>query len=456
MGYQKYKRTIKVPVHYGVTTLKTAKLNKLTAKLTYCTKLFSDIIKQMGYVSRTKLAPYEKEIAKKTKLSTGYIQQCKDKAIWMWKSYKKEHSRWEFKLKRAKKGTKWHSKLLKRAPSEPFSKSINKIPVRLDSRTVSLKTNLELKGKMVKALKEDLDISSLWLHVSTLKKRDKMMIPLNPAEYHLQVLKDAIKISDCELIKRNHKWYVHFSCEYQVPVQTMKKLRAIDLGITRTATTVLLIPERNLSKDSFLIIKEGYKKHKLEQYDKLIGKLQRLQKWIALKHIRQKRANFIEDSERKLAEQIANVSSNCLIGIGYPKRLKYGAYKGNNKRKLRQKLQKWAYSRIINYITQSSEEKGIDAIKVNEFGTSKTCSKCGSTNTIRPYQNNWSLFKCMDCNIILNADINGAVNIANSLFEKQVLFNRGALDDQARNVDDFRYHGMSTQPLKTSVGSFTL
>ncbi len=281
------------------------------------------------------------------------------------------------------------------------------------------------------------------------------MIPLNPAGYHLKKLKDAIKISSCELIIHHNKWYVHFSCEYQVPIQIIKNVRAIDLGITRSVTTVLLTLEQNLSKDSFLAIKEGYKKHKLEQYDKLIGKLQQLQKWIALKHIRQKRANFVEDCERKLAEQIAIASSNCIIGIGYPKRLKYGAYKGNNKRNLRQKLQKWAYSRIINYIIQSSEEKGIEAIKVNEFGTSKTCSKCGSKDTKRPYANNWSLFKCNNCNIMLNADVNGAVNIANSLIGKQVLFNQGALDDQARSVDDFRYNGMSTQSLKASVGNVT-
>ncbi|MCK4670571.1 MAG: hypothetical protein KAT43_05190 [Nanoarchaeota archaeon] len=133
MGYKSYRRTIKVPVHYGITKIKTAKLNKLTARLTYCTQLFSDIISQTRYITRTKLAFYEKEIAKKTKLNAAYIQQCKDKAIWMWKSYKKEYVHWEFKLKKAKKGTKWHSKLLKRKPSEPFSNSINKIPICLDS-----------------------------------------------------------------------------------------------------------------------------------------------------------------------------------------------------------------------------------------------------------------------------------------------------------------------------------
>ena len=55
-----------------------------------------------------------------------------------------------------------------------------------------------------------------------------------------------------------------------------------------------------------------------------------------------------------------------------------------------------------------------------------------------------SMFKCDDCGVMLNADINGCVNIAKGLIGKQALFGQGASDGQARSVDDFRYNGMST------------
>ncbi|MDP3918427.1 MAG: hypothetical protein Q8Q35_00795, partial [Nanoarchaeota archaeon] len=84
--------------------------------------------------------------------------------------------------------------------------------------------------------------------------------------------------------------------------------RSIDLGINRSVTTVLYTPEGN----QINILKEGEKKHRLEQFDNLIGKLQNLKKLNKLKRIRKKRANFIEDQERKLANYIATISQNSI------------------------------------------------------------------------------------------------------------------------------------------------
>ncbi|MFX0116444.1 MAG: zinc ribbon domain-containing protein [Candidatus Hodarchaeota archaeon] len=46
--------------------------------------------------------------------------------------------------------------------------------------------------------------------------------------------------------------------------------------------------------------------------------------------------------------------------------------------------------------------------EVSEARTSRTCSRCGSTNTYRPEQ---GLLLCDECGLQLNADINGAKNI---------------------------------------------
>ncbi|MFX0124717.1 MAG: zinc ribbon domain-containing protein [Candidatus Hodarchaeota archaeon] len=59
---------------------------------------------------------------------------------------------------------------------------------------------------------------------------------------------------------------------------------------------------------------------------------------------------------------------------------------------------------------------------VREAWTSKTCSKCGSTNTTRPFQ---SLVNCQECGANVQADINGAMNIAFRLiksFKKETTF----------------------------------
>ncbi|MHA2232424.1 MAG: zinc ribbon domain-containing protein [Candidatus Hodarchaeales archaeon] len=45
---------------------------------------------------------------------------------------------------------------------------------------------------------------------------------------------------------------------------------------------------------------------------------------------------------------------------------------------------------------------------ISEAWTSRTCSRCSSTDTFRPAQ---GLFLCGGCGLQLNADINGAKNI---------------------------------------------
>ena len=68
---KEFSRTIKIPVHYSITKSKLNKLNKITSKLTYAVKLFSDKIKETNKLSRKELSEYEKEIQKTTKLNSA-------------------------------------------------------------------------------------------------------------------------------------------------------------------------------------------------------------------------------------------------------------------------------------------------------------------------------------------------------------------------------------------------
>jgi len=417
-----YKRTLKIPIHYSLTNSKLSKLNKLNARLNYAIQLFLDIIKKKNAYTRNQLVSFEKEISQKTKLSSGYIQQCKDQAIWMYKSYKSLYNKWENKLKYAK--GKYKEKLLKREPSFP---QVKKSPIRLDSRTAEIK-------------EINLDLTKQWLNISTLKKRKRILIPLNPSTYHLQKLSKG-RIIDCQLIKKD-KYYLHVTCEYHTSRQSMKNIRSIDLGINRSVTTVLLTPEASQIK----ILKEKEKKHKIERLDNLIKKLQNKKQYKKLKKIRNKRKNFIEDQERKLAKYIATISNNSLVAIGYPKYLKYQTYKGNGNKKLRRKIHKWAYNRLLNYIAQSCEKQGIKTIEINEYNTSKTCSICYSKDTKRPYKKNYSLSYCKNCGKIMNSDVNACYNIARRCM-KNKSFHVWASDEPASTADDLSQKRVSAETL---------
>ncbi|KXB05068.1 hypothetical protein AKJ48_00375 [candidate division MSBL1 archaeon SCGC-AAA261O19] len=59
------------------------------------------------------------------------------------------------------------------------------------------------------------------------------------------------------------------------------------------------------------------------------------------------------------------------------------------------------------------EERGIKYIEVSEANTSRTCSQCGRLGNRRK-----GLFKCSNCGLEIDADVNGARNIASRALGK--------------------------------------
>ncbi len=154
------KKTLKIPVHYDTTKVKMDILDKLTARITYCIGLISELITQDTKVDRQTIRKLVKvnHIAAKTGLSAGFVDQCIDKVKWSWESYKELHGNWENKVKRAQeriassrdekekeKAEKSLQKLIKKEPSRPLFQNKNKIPCRIDYRTGEVQQG---KGKL--------------------------------------------------------------------------------------------------------------------------------------------------------------------------------------------------------------------------------------------------------------------------------------------------------------------
>jgi hypothetical protein len=97
-------------------------------------------------------------------------------------------------------------------------------------------------------------------------------------------------------------------------------------------------------------------------------------------------------------------------------------------------VKRWSFFRMLQHITEKFNERGIEVKAVNERNTSKRCSQCGSLNTKRPKQ---SKPICLDCKAEMDADINGAVNIA--------LCIRNAADGPAETNNDWRYNALKLE-----------
>jgi IS605 OrfB family transposase len=164
-------------------------------------------------------------------------------------------------------------------------------------------------------------------------------------------------------------------------------------------------------REDFSVIRDGLKRHRLNQLNERVAELQRNKQWKALKRMQRKRRHVAEYYNRLTAKQIADISENCVVAVGYPKGIKASNYRGNGKRGLRRKLTRWSYGRIIQYIKEKCAERGIKVETLDERRSSMICHQCGSRNTERLTQ---STVHCYSCGLTCNADFNGAINIGSS------------------------------------------
>ncbi|MFX0205888.1 MAG: zinc ribbon domain-containing protein [Candidatus Hodarchaeota archaeon] len=138
-----------------------------------------------------------------------------------------------------------------------------------------------------------------------------------------------------------------------------------------------------------------------------------------LKKLSQKRKELAIQYDHELTSQICDLvevlqhNYRVYVVIGKLKGIKKSRRKRDGKsRKHRRELHRWAFHRITTFLQYKLELAGLPSNQIytiREGWTSKTCSKCGSCNTRRPFQ---SLVICQDCGANIQADVNGAMNIA--------------------------------------------
>lgn len=400
------QKSLKIPVHYDTTNTKIGILDRLTARITYCIILISGLITEGMEIDRKTIRKIVKEndIASKTGLSAGFIDQCIDKVIWSWRSYNKHHTDWEKKVNRVEerilsarddkekeKRQKSFDNLLKREPSRPYFEE--KTPCRFDYRTGNVQIG---NGKF----------SPLWIRISTMEKNKRIDIPLNPSQYHLNQLKDA-EIDDFEIIKKNGKYYVHISITKVVEDKPIRSIGGIDQGLNRSLAVVLL--ETPVPCEELLL--DASKRSLLDKYDEIISSLQESEKWDKLRELRNKRSNVAIYHDWCLANEVAEFTDGSLIAIGNTS-FRQTQFRGNGMPALRKRIGKWSYGRQRKFIALKRSEHGYPTKLREERNTSRECHCCGSLLTTRKWSAGSSYILCHSCGAKEDADLNAAYNIA--------------------------------------------
>jgi putative transposase len=411
-------KTLVIPVDDRITRTKVKFLDRLTARLTYGVQLFLEKILAEHITSATEAEKYRKTIEHSTGLSSGFVQACRDKALWMVTSYRELHHEWQREITRlekaiatcqqclAKKSTAKNKKRLrklqhklyrwqKREPSPPTIRG--KVPIMFDYRVGDIAPSRTAKE------------FSLWARISTLKKGGTLHLPLYMYPYATKHLQDKEWRVKSFQIVNNYKlrrYEVHVVIAKEV-LPVLKSLTGIDLGLKRLATAV----ECALSGEGNVIFfkKEDYKEFfiHMRQLNNRIARLKRSGKYAVVKRLYCKRLNYAKDFRRKLAIVIAEPLKGSLVVIGYPNNVRNCHYKGSGHRKNRKRVDHWAFKDCAKRIAMAVLVRGGVPVVINEWWTTHRCSMCGS----RKVEVKDRRFTCLTCGFTADRDLNAAFNI---------------------------------------------
>jgi putative transposase len=200
-------------------------------------------------------------------------------------------------------------------------------------------------------------------------------------------------------------WYAHIPVEVENGVKVEGNLRAsVDLGIVNLATVYV-------EDGSWYVFKGGSVLSQYEYYSKRIAVVQKTlarhkqKKSRHLKLLHDKRRKFLKHAlntmVRNIIEELKEKGVREVV-VGYPKEISR-----NHGNKLTANF--WNYGYIIKRFEEIGEELGVKVIKTDESYTSKYCSLCGEAHEGGRIER--GLFKCPHVGKVVNADLNGAVNI---------------------------------------------
>jgi putative transposase len=251
--------------------------------------------------------------------------------------------------------------------------------------------------------------------------------------------------------KARRRWYAYIPMEIQKEWNEKKEegLKAsVDLGIVNLATVYVEDGSCYLFKGGSVLSEHYSKKIAIKQ--KILAR-HKQSKSRSLSMLYDKRRRFLKHSLNSMVRRIIvllkkdkNVSD---VIIGYPKDIS-----NNHRNKLTANF--WNYNYIIKRFKDIGEELGIKVITVNEGNTSKRCCLCKEVHDNGRVKR--GLYKC-PCigNAVINADINGAVNILHThspeslgtMDKKSITNNRSTVMDRGLSMVRDRGKWFKTKPV---------
>jgi len=259
---------------------------------------------------------------------------------------------------------------------------------------------LPIRKDLIRIERRDTKIAKYWARIPVKGRRGGVWVAIKP---HRPIEPD-MEICESLLLRKNGEWRLHIAVEKEVddPEPNPNRIIAVDIGDRNIATKVELLDGRIQNPKFYGREVRGIRRH----YDWLRRRLGRKKLLKKIKQIGGKEHRKVDDLLHKISRKIVNRARElgATIVIGDLK----GIRKKRRGKTLNRIVNRMPYYRLTQYIMYKARWEGIPVLLVPEYYTSRTCHRCGA----RGERITQGLFKCPNCGLEYNADLNGAINIA--------------------------------------------
>ena len=205
---------------------------------------------------------------------------------------------------------------------------------------------------------------------------------------------------EADLVTKKSKFYLFQTIEVpEDDVKDVEEFIGVDFGIVQLAT---VSDGKNFSGKEVDNVRQKITKLKRD--------LQKRGSKSAKRHLKKlsgKERRFKRNTNHIISKQIVQLAKDTNRGIAL-ENLK--GFKVTVRKAQREQFGKWAFGELRNFTTYKAKLNGIPVVFVDPRNTSRTCSHCGYIS--KSNRKTQSEFICIQCGFSLNADLNGAINIA--------------------------------------------
>jgi len=270
---------------------------------------------------------------------------------------------------------------------------------------------LILRRDVYKLEKTASKLTEYWLRVPIGDVKGGIWIPIKP---HTPIT-DDFRLREAKIIRHNGCWFVYLIVQAEIAERKTSSVLAVDLGVHNAATTANSSDKtvRFYGKNIRVVRGHYYHLRRNLPNRKAVRKMGKHEQRIVTHELHVISKAIVEEA----------VAKNSVIVVGKLKGIRKP--RKFQSRRSKRKVASFPFYKLTQFIKYKAAWKGISVLEVSEAYTSITCSRCGCRGVrVR------GLFRCPECGLDLNADVNGARNILARALGKlhdEPLFGAGAV-----------------------------